>query len=106
VSDRLFFGRDIEGRDTVSDEQWATFVSEAIAPVFVNEGWTVYRADGFWNDTSIGLTREQTFVLERLHVLNTVTDSLMERIGRAYVTRFRQAAVLRVKLPAASSLIR
>lgn len=106
ISDRLFFGRDIEGRDTVSDQQWSAFVTDVIAAEFPNEGWTLYRTEGFWNDSILSLTPEPTFVLERVHALTARTDSIMERIARAYVLRFRQAAVLRVQMPASVSLIR
>jgi hypothetical protein len=42
----------------------------------------------------------------RVHALTARANSIRERIARGYVLRFRQAAVLRVKMPASVSLIR
>jgi hypothetical protein len=105
ISDRLFFGRDIQGTDSVTEAAWAQFVTEVVAPSFPNQGWTVFRAEGYWYDPATGLIRENTFVFERLHVLDARADSLMNSIARSYIVRFRQAAVLRVKTPASTGLI-
>jgi hypothetical protein len=105
VSDRLFFGRDIQGTDSVTEAAWARFVAEIVAPAFPNEGWTIFRAEGYWHDPATGLVRESAFVLERVHVLDARADSLMNAIARGYITRFRQSAVLRVKTAAISELL-
>ena len=105
VSDRLFFGRDIQGTDSVTEAAWNQFVLDVVAPSFPNQGWTVFRAEGFWQDSASGLFREHTFVLERVHVLDARADSLMNNIARVYVGRFRQSAVLRVKTAASSELV-
>jgi len=104
VSDRLYFGRDVRGRSMVSDEEWAAFVKDVVAPKFVDGGWSVYRVDGFWNDRT-GLTMEQTFVLERVHRPGAREDSLINLIARSYVQRFNQIAVLRVRSQVVGELI-
>lgn len=105
ISDRLYFGRDIQGTDSVTEASWTQFVTEVVAPAFPNQGWTIFRAEGYWHDPATGLFRENTFVLERVHVLDARADSLMNGIARSYITRFRQSAVLRVKTAAASELL-
>ena len=105
ISDRLFFGRDIQGTDSVTESAWTQFVSEVVATSFPNQGWTVFRAEGFWYDPASGLIRENTFILERIHVLDARADSLMNNIAHVYIARFRQSAVLRVKTPASSELL-
>ena len=105
VSDRLFFGRDIQGTDSVTEAAWTRFVAEVAAPAFPNQGWTIFRAEGFWHDPANGLLRENAFVLERVHVLDARADSLMNAIARGYIARFRQSAVLRVKTAAMSELL-
>lgn len=105
VADRLYFGRDIQGQDSVTEARWSQFVATVVAPAFPNAGWTVYRVDGYWHDPNGSLTIEKTFVFERLHVLDARADSLMNHIARAYITAFRQQAVLRMKSPATAELI-
>jgi hypothetical protein len=105
VSDRLLFGRDIEGRDSVTEARWTHFVQTVVAPAFRNEGWTVYRTDGYWNDATSGLVIEKGFVLERIHRLDARTDSVMNAIARAYIVAFQQQAVLRVRSAATETLI-
>jgi hypothetical protein len=105
ISDRIFFGRDIQGTDSVTEAAWTQFVTEVVATSFPNEGWTVFRAEGHWYEPATGLIRESSFVLEKVHVLNARADSLMMHISRSYITRFRQSAVLRVKTPASMELI-
>jgi hypothetical protein len=105
VSDRLLFGRDILGRDSVTEAHWTHFVQTVVAPAFRDEGWTVYRADGYWNDGTSGLVIEKSFVLERIHRLDARTDSVMNAIARAYIAAFQQQAVLRVRSPVSGSLI-
>ena len=105
VSDRLFFGRDIQGTDSVTEAAWTRFVADVVAPAFPNQGWTIFRAEGFWHDPASGLIRENTFVMERVHVLDARADSLMNAIARSYIARFRQSAVLRVKTAAMYELL-
>ena len=106
VADRLYFGRDIPGaRDSVTEARWSEFVTTVVAPAFPNSGWTVYRAEGAWYEPGSGLTLEKTFVLEKIHMLDARTDSVMNHIARAYISAFQQFAVLRVKTPATFQLI-
>lgn len=105
ISDRLFLGRDIQGTDSVTESAWTQFVTDVVATSFPNEGWTVFRAEGHWYEPATGLIRENSFVLEKVQVLNPRADSLMNHISRSYIARFRQSAVLRVKTPAVVELI-
>jgi hypothetical protein len=105
VSDRLMFGRDIQGRDSVTEARWSHFLETVVAPAFRDGGWTVFRAEGYWNDPAGGLVVEKSFVLERIYRLDARSDSVMNAIARAYITSFQQQAVLRVRFPVTQALI-
>jgi hypothetical protein len=93
VADRLYLGRSIPGGGTVTEEDWTRFTREVVTPRF--PGFTVYRVEGHWRDE-----RENTFVLEILHLATRETDAAVETIAGEYRRRFRQQAVLRVTTPA------
>jgi hypothetical protein len=101
--DRLYLGRSIDGRDAVTDEAWERFLHEAVAPRFP-DGFTVLRGEGRWRggDTT---EAERSFVLEVVHPGDSTANARMLEIAGEYRLRFRQQAVLRVRLPADTTLV-
>jgi len=99
IDDRLYFGRSIPSGGSVSDAEWERFVGEVILHHFP-DGHTVWRAEGAWRDSTGAVVRESSFVLELLHVDDAAVDSAIDTIIAAYKRRFRQEAVLWVRIPA------
>jgi Protein of unknown function (DUF3574) len=59
----LFFGRDIRGRGTVTDAEWAAFARDIVTPNFP-DGFTAFDGDGqWWNPASHAIVREPTKIL-------------------------------------------
>jgi hypothetical protein len=102
--DRLYLGRNIEGREGVSELDWERFLHQVVTPRFP-DGYTVLRGEGRWRggDTT---EVERSFVLEVLHPGDSTANARVLEIAEAYRQRFRQQAVLRVRLPADAALVR
>ncbi|HEX4185917.1 MAG TPA: DUF3574 domain-containing protein [Stellaceae bacterium] len=49
----LFFGRNIKGRQPLTDAEWANFATQAIAPNFP-EGFTSFDGEGQWRNPQTG----------------------------------------------------
>jgi hypothetical protein len=49
----LFFGRNIKGRQPLTDAEWADFAAQTIAPHFP-DGFTVFDGEGQWRDPGTG----------------------------------------------------
>jgi hypothetical protein len=101
--DRLYLGRSVDGRFAVTDEAWERFLHETVTPRFP-DGFTVTQAEGRWRggDTT---EVERSFVLEVVHGGDSTANARMLEIADAYRVRFRQQAVLRVRLPADTTLL-
>jgi hypothetical protein len=50
----LFFGRNIKGREPLTNAEWAEFAAQTIAPNFP-DGFTVFDAEGQWRNPQTGL---------------------------------------------------
>ena len=99
---RLFFGRNRDGVEVVSDAEWRAFLAEEITPRFP-DGLTVVDAAGQWRDESGTIERERAKVLL---VLAAPGEDGMRRTGEiaeAYKRTFGQSAVLRVVVSACAS---
>lgn len=96
VSDRLFFGRDIPGGGSVSEEEWAAFLAEVVTPRFP-DGLTVLRGEGQWLGANGAVVREPSFVVEVNHPSSAEVDAALDAIAEEYKRRFRQEAVMRVR---------
>jgi len=103
VSDRLFFGRNIPTGGQVSDSAWKVFMAEFVTPAFP-EGLTIWSADGQWMDPRGVAVHEPVMIIEVLHPLGTLGDSVFEHIASEYRRRFQQDAVLRTTSPMQSWL--
>lgn len=98
VVDRLFFGRNVDGQEVVSDSAWRVFLSEEVTPRFP-DGFTAWPANGQWRTAQGRVERERSFVLELTHPAAPAADSAVAAIAAAYKRRFRQESVLRVSSP-------
>ncbi len=96
LSDRLFFGRDIPGGGSVSEQEWATFLAEVVTPRFP-DGLTVLRGEGQWRGANGAVVREPSFVMEIDHPPSAALDAALDEIAAEYKRRFRQEAVMRVR---------
>jgi Protein of unknown function (DUF3574) len=99
----LLFGRDIAGLGTVSDVQWADFLSDEVTPRFP-AGLTVLAASGQWRDAQSGqITQERTFIVQVVATDSARTVARLEQIRRAYKERFKQQSVGLTIAPICSS---
>jgi hypothetical protein len=96
ISDRLFLGRDISGGEFVSDSAWNAFLTEIVTPRFPT-GFTIWRAEGQWRDSTGAIVKENVFVLEVLHDEHREIEEEIIFIINHYKKRFRQEAVLRTR---------
>jgi hypothetical protein len=101
--DRLYLGRNIDGRPGVSDAAWERFLHEVVVPRFP-DGFTVLTAEGRWRgaDTT---EAERSLVLEVVHAGDSTANARVLEIAGEYRSRFRQQAVLRVRVPAEPTLL-
>jgi hypothetical protein len=99
VSDRLFFGRDIPGGGSVSEQDWTAFLAEVVTPRFP-DGLTVLRGEGQWRGANGAVVSEPSFVVEVDHPRSAAVDAALDEIAAEYKRRFRQEAVMRVRIRA------
>lgn len=90
----LFFGRNVGGREGVSDRDWMRFVDREVAPRFP-DGFTVGDATGAWRGADGRLVRERTKRL--LVVLQAGDEARLAALRAAYKTRFHQESVLQIE---------
>jgi len=93
---QLFFGRDIERRATVSDQQWQDFIDQEVTPRFP-DGFSVWDVTGQYRDQSRTIVREpgkQVLIFTR-----TADEPKLNAIRDAYNGRFKQESVLLVQSP-------
>jgi hypothetical protein len=99
----LLFGRNIEGRQGVTDKAWARFLADEITPRFP-DGLTVYDAAGQYRESPAAkIVRERSKIVM---ILVEAGDAAMQRIDEivgAYKKRFRQKSVGVVIKPACVS---
>lgn len=92
-----YFGRNVAGREEVSEAEWRAFLAEAVTPAFP-DGLTALDATGQWRG------REGRIVQERSKVLTLVLPGAtaeqararLRPIEEAWKVRFRQQSVLTV----------
>jgi hypothetical protein len=93
--ERLYFGRNIGDTAVVSDSAWQRFVRETVTPAFP-EGATVWEAAGQWRAPDGRLVREQSFVVELLHLVTPDVERRVQHVIDDYKRRFAQQSVLRM----------
>lgn len=98
VTERLYFGRNVDTTLGVSDSVWASFVKEVVSVRL--SGFTYWAAQGGWRDSTGRQTQEPSFVLEVVHAPRSASvDSAIVLIIAEYKRRFKQQSVLRVVTP-------
>nr|WP_244108429.1 DUF3574 domain-containing protein [Burkholderia anthina] len=99
----LLFGRDIAGRDPVTDAQRAAFLADVVTPRFP-DGFTVWDTRGQWRDRATGrILQEAGFVVRIVADDTDDTHARLAAIRHAYVERFRQQSVGITVVPACAS---
>ena len=102
----VYFGLAKGSGETVTEEEWQSFLSDTVTPRFP-DGLTVLDARGQWFDTEAGrLYRESTKLLNVL-VPADATDSgvnSVHDISDVYKRRFEQEAVFYTSLPACAAV--
>jgi hypothetical protein len=102
VSESLYFGT-AKPVGVVRQEEWSAFLSGVVTPRFP-AGLTVWPASGQWQSADGAITRETSFVLNLIHPADDASERAVGAIVAEYKSRFRQEAVLRVKVHACTSL--
>jgi len=93
---QLFFGRNIAGRGTVSDDEWRRFLDEEVTPRFP-VGFSVSDIDGQYRNAGGAIVRERSKQL--LIVDSNGDEAKLDAIRDAYKRRFNQESVLLVESP-------
>lgn len=89
----LFFGRNIRGRQPLTDAEWAEFAAQIITPNFP-AGFTVSDGEGQWqNPQTHEITREPTKILLIAAPRSPDLARRLSAIIDAYKARFRQQSV-------------
>jgi hypothetical protein len=103
VEAQIFFGRNIAGRERVSDDDWRRFVDEEVTPRFP-DGLSVTDVEGQYRNEDGTTVRERS--KELIVVVHGSADDTMKlnAIRDAYKRRFDQEAVLLVEAPICGSL--
>lgn len=97
VLDRLYCGRSMPEGGVVSEEAWKMFLSDVVVPRFPG-GFTTWRAEGGWSDSTGMMVREDTFILELVHDGGPDGgDRAVDTIINEYRSRFRQQSVMWVR---------
>ena len=79
----------------MSDSAWNGFVRTVLTPAFP-EGATVWDAAGQWRAPNGELVREQSFVVELVHVVTPDSEERVQLVMADYKRRFAQQSVLRL----------
>ena len=92
----LYFGRNIDGREGISDSDWQNFAAREIAPRF-GSGYTVSDATGQWRGVSGQVIAERTKMVTI--VLSGASDegAQINALRDAYKSHFHQESVLLVE---------
>lgn len=89
----LFFGRDIPGREPLTDREWSDFAASIIAKQFP-EGFTVTDGEGEWRDPATQtITHERTKILTVAVTTATGVASRISLIRETYSRMYRQTYV-------------
>lgn len=90
----LFFGRDHEGRQNVSDAEWSDFLASVVTPSFP-DGLTVFDGYGQWRNPATGAIGRSPRVKIVLIAVKRAPDLALRvsAVIEAYKTRFRQQSV-------------
>ncbi len=102
VQELLYFGTEMSSGH-VTPEAWTQFLSDIVTPRFPN-GLSAWQASGQWRSASGEVIREPSYILSLVHPDEAAPRKAVQEIIASYKTRFRQEAVLRVKVHTCMSL--
>jgi hypothetical protein len=89
----MFFGRNIKGREPLTDGEWVEFAAQTITPNFP-DGFTVFDGEGQWRNPRTGaITRDPTKVLLVAAKRETGVAQRLSAVVDAYKARFGQQSV-------------
>jgi hypothetical protein len=94
----LFFGRNIAGREDVSDDDWRRFVDEEVTPRFP-AGLSVADVDGQYRNSAGTIVRERSKELIIVTPGGAGDTMKLNAIRDAYKRRFNQESVLLTTFP-------
>ncbi len=95
IQEDLYFGRNIAGGGTVSEEAFQAFIDAEITPRFP-DGLTVYDADGQFLDSAGNLIQEPSQVVSLIFEDTVENEQDIDEIVAAYKQTFQQESVLEV----------
>ena len=89
----LFFGRNIPGREPLTDREWSDFAASVIAKEFP-DGFTVTDGDGEWRDPATQrITHERSKILIVAAPSSSDLASRVFRVRDVYRRMYRQTSV-------------
>lgn len=100
---QLFFGRNVDDRSEVTDQQFDTFVEHVLARYFP-QGLTRVSAIGHWQEPGARTMRERSDVVTLVLHDGPETRAGLEAVRRDYIIRFRQHSVLMTRQSACMHL--
>ncbi len=97
IRTELYFGRSKPDGSTVTDDEWAKFLTEVVTPRFP-DGFTVLEGYGQFRDASGKIVKEKSLVLVLFYSskLRKPTSQKVDEIRAAYKKEFQQQSVLRL----------
>jgi hypothetical protein len=89
----LFFGRNIKGRQPLTDAEWAEFAAQTITPNFP-DGFTVFDGEGQWRNPQTGqIAGGRTKILRVAAKQEPDLARRLSAVIDAYKTQFHQQSV-------------
>jgi hypothetical protein len=89
----LFFGRNIKGREPLTDAEWAEFSAQTITPNFP-DGFTIFDAEGQWRSPLTGqIAGGPTKILLVAAKPEPDLSRRLSAVIDAYKTQFHQQSV-------------
>jgi hypothetical protein len=89
----LFFGRNIKGREPLTDVEWAEFAAQTITPNFP-DGFTVFDGEGQWRNPRTGaIAHDPTKVLLVAIKREPDLTRRLSAVSEAYKLQFHQQSV-------------
>jgi hypothetical protein len=93
VTVQLFFGRTMQGDESIDDAAWNAFLAESVTPRFP-AGLTVLQARGQWRQRATGKVISQPSSVVEIVTDGTAADfEKFEAIRNDYKARFAQESV-------------
>jgi hypothetical protein len=89
----LFFGRNVKGRQPLTDAEWAEFAAQTITPNF-SDGFTIFDGQGQWRNPQTGqIAGGRTKILLVAAKPEPDLSRRLSAVIEAYKTQFHQQSV-------------